>query len=204
MIRILSPVAYHRQPWKNGGGITTEIAVHPEGAGWDDFQWRVGIAEIAQSGPFSAFPGVDRSIMLLDGAPGSGMSLTIDGTEVELARHEFVDFPGEAGALGTLRGAAVRDFNVMSRRALFTHRRGWSSLAPGQWLHLDGPHWRFVHVSAGAADVVTTVRERRVGAAESLLTEGADTLNLRAGSSGAQLVWGVFTPAAPTQKGATA
>ena len=200
MIRFLSPIAYRRQPWKNGGGTTTEIVVHPEGAGWDDFQWRVGIAEIGQSGPFSVFPGIDRSIMLLDCPPGSGMTLTVDGAPRALPLHEFVDFPGEARADGRLHGVPVRDFNVMSRRAVFSHRRDWCSLAPGQWLRLGEGATRFVHVVAGEADLVTAVRDRKVAADESLLADGGDPLSLRAGNAGAQLVWAIFStvPAAET------
>ena len=54
-------------PWKNGGGSTREIACWPPGAGFDDFDWRVSIATIAASGPFSTFAGVDRTIVLLEG-----------------------------------------------------------------------------------------------------------------------------------------
>ncbi len=55
-------------PWKNGGGTTREIAVRPPGAGMDAFAWRVSVADIVADGPFSAFPGIDRQIALLDGA----------------------------------------------------------------------------------------------------------------------------------------
>jgi len=53
-------------PWKNGGGATRELACWPSGAGMHDFEWRVSVATIAAPGPFSAFAGVDRQIMLLD------------------------------------------------------------------------------------------------------------------------------------------
>lgn len=202
MIRFLSPVAYRRQPWKNGGGTTTEMVVHPEGAGWDDFQWRVGIADIGRSGPFSVFPGIDRSIMLLHCPPGSGMTLTIDGVARELPLHEFVDFPGEARADGILRREPVRDFNVMSRRAAFAHRRDWCSLAPGQWLRLGEGESRFVYVVAGELHLMTAVRDRKVTADESLLAEGSDSLNLRAGNAGAQLVWATFTAVPPAETAA--
>src|SRR4051812_32376902 len=66
MIKLLSPLAYRVLPWKNGGGSTTEIAVDPEGATWEVFNWRVAIADIGGSGSFSSFPGIDRSILLLD------------------------------------------------------------------------------------------------------------------------------------------
>ncbi|MEO8119861.1 MAG: HutD family protein, partial [Rhodoferax sp.] len=55
-------------PWKNGGGSTREIVCQPPGADMDNFDWRVSIATIAANGPFSVFVGVDRVIMLLDGA----------------------------------------------------------------------------------------------------------------------------------------
>ena len=35
------------QPWKNGGGVTREIAVEPPGAGFDSFGWRVSTAVVA-------------------------------------------------------------------------------------------------------------------------------------------------------------
>ena len=58
-VRILTPRDYRVMPWKNGGGTTTEIYIHPEGAGWDDFEWRVGIADI-RNRPVLVIPG-DRS-----------------------------------------------------------------------------------------------------------------------------------------------
>ena len=199
MIRLLNPIAYQRQPWKNGGGTTTEIVIHPEGAGWNDFQWRVGIADIRQSGPFSSFPGIDRSIMLLDGAPGAGMTLAFDGTAVELAQGEFFDFPGDAITHGTLRGSHVRDFNVMSRRSAFSHRCDRSSLAPGQVLRLGACEWCVVYVAIGDIDVVTAAHERKVIAGESLVAQDADALDLRAGAAGAQLVWASFASRAAAE-----
>lgn len=55
------------RPWKNGGGVTRDIAVFPEGANDADFLWRASLATIAASGPFSPFPGVDRAFLLLRG-----------------------------------------------------------------------------------------------------------------------------------------
>src|SRR5580658_10488529 len=66
-------------PWKNGGGATRTIAVSPPGAGFDDFDWRVSIADVASSGEFSRFPGIDRTILLLDGA---GMTLHLEDGQV--------------------------------------------------------------------------------------------------------------------------
>ena len=53
-------------PWKNGYGSTTELAVEPPDAALDRFDWRVSVAELRGSGPFSTFPGYDRIIVQLD------------------------------------------------------------------------------------------------------------------------------------------
>jgi uncharacterized protein len=53
--------------WKNGGGKTTEIAVWPPGASLDAFDWRISMATVEQDGPFSEFPGIDRTLALLKG-----------------------------------------------------------------------------------------------------------------------------------------
>ena len=66
-MQVLRAENYRRMPWKNGGGETTEIAVFPAGAGLDDFDWRVSMARVESSGPFSVFPGIDRTLAILEG-----------------------------------------------------------------------------------------------------------------------------------------
>ncbi|APW42089.1 HutD family protein [Rhodoferax saidenbachensis] len=102
-------------PWKNGGGSTREIVCRPEGAGMDGFDWRVSIATIAQPGPFSAFPGVDRVIMLLD---GDGVLLqSASGINHRLGEaYAPFAFSGDVALDCTLLGGASTDFNVMTRR----------------------------------------------------------------------------------------
>jgi environmental stress-induced protein Ves len=101
-------------PWKNGGGATRTLAVCPPAAGLDDFDWRVSLAEVASSGEFSRFPGVDRTILLLDGA---GMTLHIDSRVVALtAPFEPYRFSGNDGVRSQLVNGPARDFNVMTRR----------------------------------------------------------------------------------------
>lgn len=104
------------QPWKNGLGRTREIAVHPSGAGSDDFIWRVSVAEVDSAAPFSRFPGIDRQIVLLDGA---GFSMTLDGHRTHALTTPFVPFAfaGEAAVDVALMDGATRDFNLMLRRA---------------------------------------------------------------------------------------
>lgn len=102
-------------PWKNGGGITRELASYPADAALDDFLWRISIAEVHQSGPFSVFPGIDRIIALLD---GDGMQLESGDGSVHNLTAPFTPyrFRGEDDVHATLAGTACRDFNLMLRR----------------------------------------------------------------------------------------
>ena len=107
-------------PWKNGGGTTTEIAVHPPGATVADFAWRVSMAPVVADGWFSEFPGVERSLAILQ---GTGIRLIQNGTTVALTGttppHRFpADVPTDA----RLTNGPILDLNVMTRRGNFTHR----------------------------------------------------------------------------------
>ena len=142
----LSPTA-----WKNGGGSTREIVCCPPGAGMDGFDWRVSVATIARSGPFSVFAGVDRVIVLLD---GDGVRLQSAGGldhRLDRALQPFA-FSGDEVIDCTLLGGESQDFNVMTRRgalraevavlraasALVPTSRGLLLAARGRWaLHAD-------------------------------------------------------------------
>ncbi|MBL8299709.1 MAG: HutD family protein [Rhodanobacteraceae bacterium] len=116
VLRLLRTHDYRRMAWKNGGGITTEIA-RRDGAG-DTFDWRISIAEIAQDGDFSIFPDIDRELMLLD---GGGVELTIgsDGPVALTQRYQKHAFPGEAPVSCHLLDGPTRDFNLMVRRGRY-------------------------------------------------------------------------------------
>ena len=75
-MRLIREKSYRRQPWKNGGGETIEIAVFPAGASVDDFDWRISMALVATDGPFSTFSGIDRTLTILD---GQGIDLFVEG-----------------------------------------------------------------------------------------------------------------------------
>ncbi len=108
-------------PWKNGGGVTREIAAEPPGASLDTFAWRVSVADVASAGPFSRFAGIDRTLVLLEGA---GMVLDeSDGTRHVLDRAlSLAQFAGESAIDARLPGGAIRDFNVMVRRGVTSAR----------------------------------------------------------------------------------
>lgn len=114
-VKLLSVQDLPEQPWKNGGGSTCELVCHPPTADFDHFDWRISIARVSQPGDFSLFPGVDRSIMLID---GDSMPLVDKQTgSIHVLRpFEPHAFPGEASISNTLPHGPTRDFNLMLRR----------------------------------------------------------------------------------------
>lgn len=119
-ITLLRNDSHRRMPWKNGGGETVEIAVSPEGAGLADFDWRVSMATVATDGPFSVFPGIDRTLSILDGA---GMTLFIEGRAPErlVQASEPLPFAADAPTTATLIDGTITDLNVMTRRGRYVH-----------------------------------------------------------------------------------
>ena len=114
MYRLLTPSDYRPMPWKNGAGRTIEIAAYPIGTTLDEFLWRVSIADVERDGPFSRFPGIDRTIVLLEGA---GMRLRSGTRDIELTTR-FVphDVSGDDAIECRLVAGPSRDFNAMFRR----------------------------------------------------------------------------------------
>ena len=105
------------QPWKNGAGLTREIAASP--AGGADFDWRISVAEVSRDAPFSAFPGVDRCIVLLRGA---GMVLREHGGAWLHRLDETLQpfsFSGDDKLDARLIDGANSDLNVMVRRGRY-------------------------------------------------------------------------------------
>ncbi|MFI2369590.1 HutD family protein [Streptomyces sp. NPDC018833] len=113
-MRLLRAAGRVAVPWKNGGGVTREIAASPEDAPMDAFDWRISLADVADDGPFSAFPAVDRTLTVVE---GRGMELTVGGERL-VVDERFVprDFPGDRATDGRLLGGPVVNFNVMHNR----------------------------------------------------------------------------------------
>ena len=119
-MKILRADNHKRMPWKNGRGETVEIAVFPEGATVDTFDWRVSMATVSENGPFSVFPGIDRTLSILE---GEGMELLIeerDTVRLTQASAPYA-FPADTPTTARLVGGAITDLNVMTRRGRYTH-----------------------------------------------------------------------------------
>ena len=110
---------YRRERWRNQLGWTREIlrldaAARPVDG--DDWDWRLSIAEIERDAAFSAFPGIDRELVLLS---GNGLRLRFDDGELHelLPPHDKLRFAGERAVHGELIDGTTHDFNLMWRRA---------------------------------------------------------------------------------------
>lgn len=154
-MQFFSSRALPAAPWKNGGGTTQEVLCWPPGAGIDSFAWRISIAQIASSGPFSAFAGIDRLITLLG---GDGVHLqAADGSVDHLLQHclQPFAFSGDVALDCQLLGGPSQDLNVMTRRGrvqaqVTIHQGGSLQLTSAQGMLLArAGSWRLpAHASA--------------------------------------------------------
>lgn len=112
------------EPWRNSGGVTRELASHPKAASAQDgaWDWRVSIAEVSKAGAFSAFPGMDRVLTVID---GELLLLTVDGAEHPLEKYRPFRFSGEADTASALPTGDIRDLNVITRNGAF---KGYTSI----------------------------------------------------------------------------
>jgi environmental stress-induced protein Ves len=146
-ITLLPASGYRAMPWRNGLGTTTEIAVEP-GAAEGRFRWRLSIADVAQSGPFSIFDGYDRVIAV---AAGAGMRLAVAGRPTALLDQSAApyDFPGDADTGCSLIDGPIRDFNLITDRATVLGR---VVAMQAQSVVLDG-ETALLHALRGAFEV---------------------------------------------------
>ena len=106
-MRIVLPQDFHTQPWKNGGGVTHEIAREDrDGA----LLWRLSIAEVASDGPFSTFTGLSRILTVIDGA---GLYLHTPKGRLDALPLAPVAFSGDLPVQSRMIDGPIRDFNVI-------------------------------------------------------------------------------------------
>lgn len=115
----LDPGAYRRTPWKNGGGVTIDIAdAYAPGAepgGWSGMLWRLGRTRIVAPGPFSDLSGYDRILTVIG---GRGLVLEVEGGAPLDVRAPFrpVRFRGEDRITSRLEAGPVAVLNLIADR----------------------------------------------------------------------------------------
>jgi hypothetical protein len=126
-MRILRAAERLATPWKNGGGVTREVAIFPVGSDFDSFDWRISIASVQADGPFSHLPGIDRRLAVLEGE----LALSIANQEpLEVgAAAAAIQLAGEQETHARLLAGPVTDLNVMTRRGRFHSRMARQTLS---------------------------------------------------------------------------
>lgn len=156
----LTPADARRIAWKNGRGVTEELALWPEDSVFErgDFQWRISKASIEAPGPLSSFPGFDRILVITRGA---SLVLT-HGDRAARARLRAFEpylFSGDWPTRAELPSGPVADFNLLFRRGScradvealkLGRRRVRESITNGH---------AFVHVLSGEVLVRVTAEE---------------------------------------------
>ncbi len=106
-MRVIHPHEFVTMPWKNGGGITREIARETDG---DRLLWRLSMAEVASDGPFSTFSGLTRILTVIRGA---GLVLRTPEGVMTAEPMQPVRFSGDLPVACTRIAGDVTDLNVI-------------------------------------------------------------------------------------------
>lgn len=184
----LRPEDARRVPWKNGRGVTEELALWPAGASFErgDFDARISLSSVQEPGPFSPFPGFDRLLVVTRG-PGLRLVHGGDVPPADVVRFRPHAFEGEWPTRAELPHGPVDDFNVIVRRGrLRVDVEAWSLVqgagvgaVPWTIVSAEGRATpsadAFVHLAEGYAlvQVGDTGSPRLLGPRESLLVRDA-------------------------------
>lgn len=190
-ISLITPDQYVISSWP--GGITTQLAIAPEGAAYGDrdFLWRVSSASVElDSSDFTLLPEYDRLICVLRGR----MRLTHGGGEtITLSPYTVYGFDG--GASTRSEGRCV-DFNLMTRKnacngsleAVTPEKGGQVEIRPR-----DAGAAILIYCCAGNGAVHAEDKRLRLSAGETVLAEEAGDRAIFLEGSGAFMLaqmWG--------------
>jgi environmental stress-induced protein Ves len=108
---------YTQMEWKNGGGKTAEIAIHPPDAVFpkDAFIWRLSSARMSAGSLFSQFPHCDRYLALVQGE-GLHLQFTQTDKKISLKRGDVCRFSGDLAVSGELENGEVTDLNLIFQK----------------------------------------------------------------------------------------
>jgi|GEM_PF-2988474 len=118
--QLFRPADYRIQRWKNGLGSTSQLYIQDPSAEFpiDPYLFRISSARVNSSGPFSLFPGYDRSLVLVEGKSLQLDEISTYGREplkTLLPMEEF-SFEGERSIYAQADGQDLIDYNVFTKR----------------------------------------------------------------------------------------
>ena len=167
---LLDPATVLAMPWKNGGGMTLQLAISPADAGLGDFAWRISSAQVAVGGAFSNFPGIDRSLAVL---AGNGLHLQREDGQVETldSAGAIAVFAGEEAIDAQLLDGPITDLNLMTRRSAWAHQVQLLKWQGAQWLENDAAVLLLWNAAQSAVDVNAGGAMHHLAAGNGLLIE---------------------------------
>jgi environmental stress-induced protein Ves len=163
-VHVLTADGYRVVPWRNGLGVSRDVARDAAG---DRIRWMLSLTTIARDCPFSDYRGYDRVLTPL----GAGVVLTVgDAPPARIAPLSPFAFPGDAAVDCRLEDGPVAVVNAMVDRGwgsqqVALHRGAIARLAVAAPVML-------LHAAGGSAAV-------RAGGARAMLGPG-DSLRLDA------------------------
>ena len=177
LVTELPSSGFTAMPWRNGAGVTHEIAVDDApGSSAAPFRWRLSMADLAGDGPFSEIADVDRVLVLL---AGEDVALAIDGAPpAPLGRHEAIAFPGDVPTSLTMAPGAGRDLNLMWDRTRADGRV--RILHVGDELETAAPI-AFAVAIGGSAALAVDGDEFALGEQDALRIDGGGAIAVLAG-----------------------
>lgn len=132
-MRIIRMSGLTAAPWKNGGGVTREIAAGRRGGA---LLWRLSMADVASDGPFSNFAGLTRILTVIE---GNGIELVSAAGTLYADYGQPVRFDGGLKIEGKLVDGPLRDFNLI-----------YDPLScDGKVLAVAGPHRQALRANPG-------------------------------------------------------
>ncbi len=184
-IRVINYAEYRETPWKNGGGVTHEIARSDESSEPD---WRISLATIDRDGPFSDFTGFDRTIVPVGGA---GFVLSFDDgerrkLETNQSARDAFSFAGERRVECRLLNGPSQDLNVMTRRSRWRHDVVVNDLSCGP-IDLEMTRRSFLF-AIGDITVVHPGGSMEVRGGSTLAFDGRVRVNVRSYAEAAALI----------------
>jgi environmental stress-induced protein Ves len=175
-MHILREADFVTVPWKNGGGLTREILKAPADAA--GFDWRLSLATIAAAGPFSAFPGYQRTLVLVRGA-GVELAFGAHGRTRLDAVGKAASFDGAWSTTCELIDGESTDLNLIVAQGRVESDARVVSITSAEGVDTAGWDETLIccisggvrlETSTGVAEKLAAVDVARCTAAEGLLT----------------------------------
>ncbi|MHB8309363.1 MAG: HutD/Ves family protein [Metallibacterium sp.] len=162
------------EPWANGAGTSTVLAVGPDAQAW---QWRISIARVVRAAYFSNYADTLRQMTPLDGRLHLHFSNASTPAVLHLDRLQVARFDGGVAPRASLPDGSTRVFNLMTRADAAATLTLLARPLVGALLLPEASRW-FVHVLTGHAELRQVSDERLdLQAGDSAWATGANRIS---------------------------